>query len=456
MKTLSDLTRSIDEFYTISQWELRIIKFAADSGSLLTKAEEFDIKDEELFNQFESFISAYKELVESLGMSASSLDPEVFENAAQLIDTLKKRYDRIITNPYLNVSDEEGYEEDFDPGEFTQFLSNIAQDAENKLKQAAGEDVDLSELRAAQYAQEFNNDRNIDRRDQNITWTGDKVRQNIEARRRWFEDLMIRKKLNINDERYKNYIQNRKNTYQNIRNDPERRAKYQETAAKRQTKFHHKLNVKKKEILHLLERTNDPIKRKELELELSKIDEGIEKRKAYLKNFKAKVKEKTDPNSLNGMIISLSTKLDTVRSETIKAVKKDTESKAASGTLFKDEKSAVSQAKSRLDNEYSPANKNLLEQAIRIEANSLKAYLDSHPVVSKVKQDLSLITSFRNKCKELDSMGWINLPTISEEAKPVLKELISEGEELINTFSLTYRRPSKVMSDIVNLIRTKL
>src|SRR5579885_1787218 len=195
MNKISRLIQKIDAFCAQALCSFLLIKRAAEpqgfhmpddeedisqSGSILDRAEQFDIKNEELFNQFESFMAAYKELVSSLSLDAKNLTEETFENAGQLIDTLNKRYERIMNNSYLNAGDD--FEEDFNPGDFSQFIQDVVDDAERQLKTVAGEDVDIDEMRAAQYAQEFNDNKNIDRGDPNVTWTGNKVQQNLEAR----------------------------------------------------------------------------------------------------------------------------------------------------------------------------------------------------------------------------------------------------------------------------------
>ena len=401
----------------------------SESGSILDRAEQFDIKNEELFNQFESFMAAYKELVGSLSMDAKNLTAESFEDAGQLIDTLNKRYERIMNNPYLNAG--EDFEEDFNPGDFSQFIQDTVDDAERQLKTVAGEDVDIDEMRAAQYAQEFNDNKNIDRGDPNVTWTGNKIQQNLEARREWFRKLMFIKKVGKSHpeyERYENYIQTRREGFKNFldnlrKNDPEGWRAYQDKMNERVRKHYRK--------------------RKE---------ENLEKHVEKAKTKADKIRAVKQSDTLEGYIVHLKQKLASTKSEAAKIIKK----KAAQDPVFDQYKKAVQTAKERLDLEASPANQQALASAIRAEADALKNYLDNHPIVTKIVEDLKLLYAFRDKAKQVSDAGWIGDEGIPDEVKPSLYQLLVDGEELVKQFGKIYRTPCLSVKQITDFIRSKL
>jgi hypothetical protein len=451
MINFEHIIKLADNFHKDSRWEFRLTKFARDTQELLNQAEDYDIKDEELYNQFESFINAYRDLIGTLGIDASNLNTDAFEDAAQLIDTLKKRYDRIINNSYLNASEDEGYEEEFDPGELTKFLSEVAQDAENKLKEAAGEDVDISEMRAAQYAQEFNDNRNIDRGDQNITWTGDKVRQNLEARRRWFQDLMVRKKLNINDPRYQNYIETRRRNWADMMADPVRKAAYRVKANKRQDLYSKRVDLRVKEIEKVLPQLTDVRKKEELQKELTVLRTIQDRRKNQSKERAKKVREIKQSGTLTGLIVHLQQKLASFKKDAATSLKK----KAAKDPYFNNFKRAVQNAKENFDRSPTPENQAALNNANQQEADALNKYLNDNPIINKIREDLPILYAYRDKMKTVDDQNWLG-ETVPEEVKPFLYQLIVEGEKLIANYSTFYRTPTETIREMVQLMKSKL
>lgn len=433
------LIKKIDDFCLKALGSFLLIKRAAppqgfhmpdeeeisDTSDISSRAEQFDIKNEDLFNQFESLMSAYNDLVESLEIDPENLNQESFEEAGQLIDTLNKRYERIMNNPYLNMG--EGYEEDFNPGDFTNFIQEVVSDAEKKLQTIAGEDIDISEMRANQYAQEFNDNKNIDRGDQNITWTGNKVQQNLEARKEWFKKLMFIKKVGKSHpeyERYEKYIQGRRDNFKNFldnlrENNPAGWRAYQDKMNERVRRSYHK---------------------------------NIDKQKEKGKAKAVKLREIKQSATLEGFITHLKQKLATQKSEAVKAIK----SKAAKDPLFAPYKKAVADAKAAMDKAPSPTTQEALNNAIRAEAEALKNYLDNHPVVTRVKDDLTKLYAFRDKSKMVSDQGWVGDEGVASEVKPHLFQLVVEGEELVQQFGKTYKSPCAAIKQITDFIKGKL
>jgi hypothetical protein len=469
MNKLDKLLHRINEFCTQALCSFLLVKKAAEpqsyympddpeddslptSGSLLDRAENFDIKDEELFNQFERFMAAYKELIDSLTIDAKNLTSDSFEKAGQLIDTLNTRYKRIITNPYLNVSEEEGFDEDFDPGELTKFIQEVVSDAERQLKEAAGQDVDMDEVRANQYAQEFNDNRNLDRGDPNVRWTGDKVRQNMEAKKEYFNKLMFIKKVGKSHpdyEKYENYIQNRRRSYQNIVSDPERRTGYRAKAKNRIKDFRKKLLIRKNELEQMLSQTNDPQKIFEIRQALQELSTKYRGEKAV--EVAQKIKEVKQSGSLTGLVIHLQQKLASLKKDAATSIK----NKAKKDPAFNPYKKAVQVAKENFDRDPSPTNQNALQVAIRSETEAIQNYLNGHPITNKIREDLVGLYALRDKLKIIDEQGWIG-ETVVDEVKPALHQTVGEVESLAAAHEKNYKGVVATLREISQLLKSKL
>lgn len=429
MDKLAQLLNIINVFSIDAHWDYRLTKFAADSASLLAKSEDFDIKDEELFNQFESFMSAYRELVDTLEVDVHNFNPDSLEQAGQLIDTLKRRYDRLISNKYLNVTEDEGYEEDFDPGDFTTFITQVAADAEAKLKAIAGEDIDISEMRAAQYAQEFNDNKNIDRGDQNITWTGDKVRQNLEARKRWFQNLMMLKKININDPRVQHYIATRKKQYADIMADPVRKAAYYENARKRTKKRYSKIQqeyVNKRK--HLKTLIVDA-KRKGDFAEVTRLTKMLEEIQhvelSKEKSTAQRIKKTKSEGGLEGLNIKLQQRIATQKMEIKKSVAE--RMRQSKNTIFKSYLDQLEKA--RLAND-STAVVNATQQLQK----AMGTYAEEQPEVAAFVTNSQAFRMFRERIKDIIERRWVTEEGILPEVVPHVQNIISDGRELVSQY----------------------
>jgi hypothetical protein len=415
-----ELFNKIEIFCTNALCEYLFIKKA--NSTLLQKSNNFDIKNEDLFNQFESFMDAYKELVNLLEIDAKNLASESFEDAGQLIDTLNKRYERIMSNNYLNVI--EDFDEDFDPADLSEFIQTVVLDAENKLKTIAGDELDLDAMRAAQYAQEFNDNKNIDRGDPNITWTGNKVQQNLEARKRYFQNLMFIKKIGKSHPeyaRYERYIQNRRENFKrflsNLRdNDPASWREYQNKMNERVRKHYHK---------------------------------NIEKFKEKSKIKADKIRELKQSGSLKGTVTTFAQQLASTKSDAIKKqIKKD--------PVFTPYKQAVAEAKRNLNSNASSENKQALEKAIKTEAAFMQNYISSNSIILAIVSDLKTMYSYRDKMKKIIESGWVSDAEVPEEVKPILNEIINEGKSLIQNFQTQYKTPCESISKIVQYLSNKL
>jgi hypothetical protein len=381
-------------------------------------AENFDIKDEELFNQFESFMKAYQDLVDSLNINATNLSPENMEDATQLVDVLNTRYSRIMNNPYLNMNDREGWDEDFDPGTFTAFIQKVVADAESRLQHIVGDDVSVDEMKAAQYAQEFNK-QEIEKGGMGMRWTGDKVQQLLEARRNWFKKIMFIKKVGKSHPEYdmfERYISTRRKAYRDIMEDPERKAEYRNKAKARQAKYREK---------------------------------QIEKIKSRNVETAKSVKNLKESGSLKGKIVHLQQKIATLKKDAAGTVKKAAEKDIA---YFKPFKDAVTNTKQALDKDPSQANKMAFEAACQKEAEAIAYYLNNHDLTVRVRSDVEVLYSFRNELKAIDDA--LTKPTEENMAgiQNRISQLVMSGRELISNYETSYRGITATLKEILMVL----
>lgn len=411
MAKVFHLLKLAESFYKKALWSYfvtqSLTKTAADD--LLTEAEKYDIKDEELFNQFESFMSAYKELLDSLRIDPSNLTQEGMEEAAQLIDTLNTRYERIINNSYLNMS-AEGYDEDFDPGEFSSFIQKVVRDAETKLRTIAGEDVSISEMRAAQYANQFNQLQEGADGGKKEEWSVHKINKVLEARRNWFNKLMFVKKLGKSHPeyaRYEKYIAMRRDNYQNIMDDPQRKALYRDKSRERQKTWYSKED-----------------RRKEVVREKSK-----------------KIKERKESGDLNGLTTKYKYQLASLKKDTAVTVKNSLK-KNPTMHLFNQ---AIDSAERQMASASSPANQAAVEDAKRKAAEFIANQLTTHPRIVKLNEDLIGLYAFRDACRKLED----DLQNGDITDIPVV---IQTGMGLTQLHGKTYNALTETIKQIIDLL----
>lgn len=411
MAKVFHLLKLAESFYKKALWSYFVTQSLAKTAAddLLSEAEKYDIKDEELFNQFEAFMSAYKELLDALRIDPSNLTSEGMEDAAQLIDTLNTRYERIINNAYLNVSTE-GYDEDFDPGEFSAFIQKVVRDAEHKLRTIAGEDVNISEMRAAQYANQFNQleEGAVDGKKEE--WSAHKINKVLEARRNWFNKLMFVKKLGKSHPeyaRYEKYITMRRDNYQNIMDDPQRKTLYRDKSRERQKTWYN----------------------------------NKERRQEVVKEKHKKRKERIEGGDLNGLTSKYKDQLASLKKDTAVTVKNSLK-KNPSMPAFNQ---AIDLAERQMATSPSPANQAAVEDAKRKAAEFITSQLTTHPRIVKLNEDLVTLYAFRDACRSLEAQ------MVGEEGTSV-EPVIAAGYNLLQVYGKVYGGLMETVRKIVELL----
>lgn len=453
MNKLSQLVVIIEKFSKEATWGYRLLKNAQDNKNLLSALENYDIKDEELFEQLETFTNSYKEFISAYSqVNPKTLNEETISELSDILSILNKRGDKIIHNNYLNMSEENGWDEDFSAGDFTETIVNIINDASNKLQEVLGEEISTLEMPSTAVQQMFSEfQEGYTESGKAEEWSAYKKDKQSEYSKKRRELLSFLKKTNPQHEMYQNYISSRKRTYQNIISDPNRKAHYREKAKLRQRKFQKKLDIRKREILEVLQRTKDPKKIEELHKELQSIESNVALKHERNKQMAQKIKQTKEAKNLNGLTIHLQQKIASLKSEAVKAIK----DQAKTDPVFFPYKREVELAKQAHIQEPTTANQALLENAIRKEAEALKEYLDNHPTVLKIRSEIEKLYAYRDKSKQLNDLGWVSGEYVPEETVPYLREFIGEGESLIKEFN-KYRGIVATLTEIVNFIKGKL
>lgn len=431
---ISQLCTIIDAYSADAHFDYCVIKYAQTAQDLLAKADTYDIKNEELYEQFETFLSGYKELVDALQITPENLSEQSMQELGDLVHTLETRYERTMSNGYLDVSPDQGYDEDFDPADFRELLADIIDDANSRFQIAAG-DVDISELKGLEIAKELNQEA-LDKGDLNMRWTGDKVQQALDARKKHLDKVKFRRRFARGSAEYQKLIETSRRNYQTIMADPTRREVYREKSRERQNKF-----------LEGLTPAQIDKRKGDLENELATIDrvkdpekwEFIRRKINTIELYRARQERKTTslqerrivPSSelkdtgvaaltLTSLIQHLTTRIATqkvvVKQKITDRLKKEENS------LFKTYKDAIVAAKTSGDKAAEAA-------AIKQLNKALNDHAENEPSVMSFIVSAKELYAFRDKLKELDKSKWLE-KEIPAEVQPHIQALRAEGLKL--------------------------
>lgn len=441
---MNKLLQLIDNFYKLATGLTNITKLGAED--LISEAENFDIKDEGLYNQFESFMSGYQELLDSLKLDPKNLTEDAFENSKELLGTLDTRYKRLITNPYLDLDESSGYDESFNPGDFTEFVNKVFKSAEDKFKDIGLDETEISDLKANQFANEFNKIQ-VDRGDQNLRFTGDKVRQLLEARRQWYQNIKNIKKIGPSHpeySRYQNFVASRKRHYENLKSDPVRWEAYREKARVYRKKRYEEAKNKESKLLDLIRNAPDEITKARLLEELKVVDKTLNRAKhvEIAKNLKVQ----KESGNFSGLLIMLRQNIANVKMGIKKNITKELSNQE--DTRFKIYKDKLIAAKESGNSAALEAATKELQAVLNQEAND-------HPLIRNYDLNARDYQNYISGLKIIDK--WMSAD-ITEEMKPVLQNAIEQGEALIkNPITQTsFKSPNNTIQKILHLLKAKV
>ncbi len=431
---------------------------------VLSEADKFDIKDEELFNQFESFMNGYRELVNSLHVDPQHLTPDAMEHAGDLITTLNHRWERILKNPYLNMNEAEGWDEDFDPGEFTDFVQKVVEDAGNQLAMVAGQDIDVDDMKAARMANTFNALTEDERKgEKEAKWSAEKIQKALEYRKTYFNKLMFIKKVGKSHpdyQMYENYIATRKKAYHNIMSDPERASVYKAKALQRHSKYR-AFEERKEEIRLQMERTTDKeeLARLEAQLEkISRVEAAYRSRaaKAVEKIQQTKGKDEvsrqiTEGGTLEALIIKLNQNIANIKMGIKKEITKNLADQE--DTTFKPYKDKIAQAKAS-------GNAAALKAATQELQAALNKHAESNATLVEYVNASKPFYEYRDALKTIWNQGWMNESQPVEEIKSHLMAAIAMGEKLAMIPDRTWSIPNKttriILRHVIDALKQRI
>lgn len=455
MIKIAELAIIADDFVKTATWDYQIIKSAKESMDLLAKSEDFDIRNEELFNQFESFMNAYRELVKVLGVNPEALDPENFEDAGQLVETLQIRFERIMTNPYLN-NDEE-WDEDFNPGDLALFLENVVKDAENKIKLVVGEDIDISEMRANQYAAQFNEENfGSPMENKQNEWSAEKIQNAIESRKKSYEQAKLDRKLD--PEKFEAFVRARKAKYQafmdELKKNPEKLKEHRDNLKDRQAKFQNKLKNRIKELEKEMAKALGPTRKAEIQAEIDVIKGQADRNKAVRsKHDKKKMttqlskRERAESSDLDKLVATLGTSISNVKMGIKKSITEKLKN-SSEHPMFKPYLDKIAAAHNAGNKEEEMAAAKELQKVLNEVGNSDESLVKYNAASEAYMQ-------YRDNVKLAIKQGWLD-PEQIEQIKPHLLSLIEQGKDILAKQDVRFKSPNGIVASIVKVLEDKI
>lgn len=442
----------INQYYKQAKLSLISLGKSSDefnSVELLTLAEEFDIKDEDLFSKFENFLKAYKEFLELINFDISNLANEDFGELTELASTLERRYNKIQTLPYLSLAEDREFDEDFNVDDFRNLLNKMMDDVRSKIKSASG--LEISDAAAQQLAVEFN-DQRIDRGSFNsgLRMTGNIIQQKLAAVRKYFQNLKF------NYEKYQAYKARARDYAKKFKEqNPEMyKALIEKSSQRKKIK-----NNKRLELLKLLDQTTDPKIKKELEkelinLELSSkryikkdyegkeienvltIDQALENAKVLEKqrlinqrSSNINKKERKEAGGIIGSLENLNAKVSDIKGY----AKKKAIKKVTTNPSVKKIKSDLNELGEKIKSTPSMELINLQRKLQEQDALLIVELLNKDPEIISAKELANNVLEFRDKVSESFKSGWINEFALPEQ-KEFVKNLINDGLLIADTY----------------------
>lgn len=432
MNKYAQLLDNIEKYSEVAHRQYVLIKTAADSAELLAKADEYDIRDEQLFEQFEKFVEYYGKIINKIeSVPADKREALKFDDSDDSLSDLyteafTKYFQKLINNPYLDM-ERTGWDEDFDPGEFTNLIIDMAKDAHQKIASALGDDfIEEAEMNLQK---EFV--AKTDERDGNLRWTGDKVQQSQEAYQRRKEELAFAKKQNPDDPRLIAMKEARSRYYLNLKNDPERfehaKTKTRERG-KRHREKHKGVTESRKALKTLKNLVTDPLERARIEESLQQVSHPvIEKGKQKA----TRVREQKESGNLVGMLTTLRHAINTAKS-TVKQKVTDkvmADVQAHGGQVPPE----FQHFKQQYMDAFMRSDKQAMVQVIHALREALSGYGERAPATTEFVNRLNPFKEWREKVLSIETNRWLD-PENLALTKPHIMQIISEGNQLASAY----------------------
>jgi len=414
------------------------------TGNVLMYAEQFDIKNEHLANQIDLLIKSYEAFLDVNGININNLSKESYRNLDQVVDTLNKRYEDIVKNPYTS-SDKFIAEEGFNPAILMQFVQNLVSEVEDQLSRGAAQNEEFAEDLVNEYVEELNQQA-ADKQDSKTRVTGDKIKQSLQARQNWYQEIKFIKKVGKSHPeyyRYENMKRVNSESYHRkmveLKKNPPAYTAYLKERQESQAKWYHSITKEPEKLKFLIEQTVSPSKKEELILRLNKLQLSQEKAKNRSKRHQNKRSFYWNDPSLKGYSVKINTQTDSLKSDSSKTVKE----LSFKDPQLKQYKMLVNEAQEQLKQNPSVENQrtlNELEKEMKVAQNT---FCQQHPITLKARADLLLLTPFREQTKYL----------VDNQDEQLVLDTIKLGELILAELSNTRPKICVTVANIVNTLK---
>jgi hypothetical protein len=473
-----------------------------DVPSNLTK-EDFDIKNEFLFNQFDAFYELYDELDAIINMTEDKISPKDEEEVIDLGRALESKLKQIMDNPYINENNpayEASYEEDFSPEDLKNVLVSDYTNLTNRLSSKLSDDFTATPTAAEQ--QFYEQQEKADLEGKTEQWGANKRenKKNPIYRYNWWTNLLADKK------RYAKYLTKVRTRYSEKMKDPEIRKEYRAKSRKRQEDFFKgidwanqnifkaeetlsKLEEREKELIEkernaIYQETKDSVKetlsnisgvKQSLILKIKGLKSKIENKSGTTKKTTIKRKQLTELNvpSLERSRVSLSDATKTKKMRLHKAAILAAHKEFEKTQQHSDLKAEISSAQYTYDKEPSTENKAKLD-LVNLKANKIiDDYVNNHKSAVIIRDAQNELNTFHKRCKLIFGIkgrkkneeaveGTIE-KILAAEAQPFNEEqillantLIEEANTLKAKYSKYYNTSVPHINNIIKFLEFKI
>ena len=535
--SFNDLIRATDKFYVIAMNNLPF-KIAApeedrysqmwnqmigsndnpdvNEKDAYTKMEDVwdQIQNNDLANQFENYLKAYKEFVDSLKISPQEFSAILYgadtsekDTWVDYLDALQKRYERIISMPYLQLDPEDPkWEESLSSSEISNAIETIAKDANDHMYALAGQEgitpdnieealgskrqgefmapteeiavnKEIDFANRKQQNQKENEKKSRNKRNsvgkiglENVTRQREQLEQEIATETNLIkkEELQRRLKALPDPKSYSNKLNYFRERNKSIMMDKNKREQFIKERDRRKTRSR-KLE---RELLNGVKKYDeeiDPQKREEIKASLVQLKKEQLKRRGinlddeWVKNDPS-IMDQLDPDNIIESYMELPEKVIDRERDRLKERQKKKKEGKLDGLIIKYNQrisDLVQNVKDRLNNQLSRmpdvakykkaisvAKESGDNAALAIAEKQASAFCEvfktNHKLTREVVAVVSDMRKWKDELVQLDKTNILESGTISDESKELIRKLISDGIELVRKYSANKAASSQI------------
>lgn len=165
-----------------------------------------------------------------------------------------------------------------------------------------------------------------------------------------------------------------------------------------------------------------------------------------------KVRDIKQSGKLKGLVIHLQQKLASFKKDSAKTIASEGKRDPRFSKLVND----LTVIESNFKSDPNDNNKRLLEESQINIAKVAKAYLDNHPKMIFITENIPTLYSYRDKVSQFEKLGWLEYEVMPDQASNIIQELIVEGQNLIDKFGQVFKTPCITISDIINQLKSRI